>query len=174
MPHGEYGAGDGRHGKSRERSRRKACGKAGILHADLDGKRLRLGCREFQQLAEAKTAAVAEQVMENHDGEHDSARGENLCGIVRDDCGHNHCNRNYGNERQNLHRAGSPLVEKLVELTDLLVYLFAAVRNPVALRIHRLVDHKRGDGIAVPGHELLVFVKSLALQEERRFGRDMP
>lgn len=115
MPHGEYSARNSRHRKSRERSCRKACRKSGILHTDFDGERLRLGCREFQQLAETKTAAVAEQVMKNHDGEHDSARGENLRGIVRNDRSHNHCNRNHGNERQNLHCAGSPLAEKFVD-----------------------------------------------------------
>ena len=115
MPHGEYGAGNSRHGKARERSRRKACRKSGVLHADFDGKRLRLGCREFQQLAEAKTAAVAEQVMENHDGKHDGTRGENLCGVVRDDCSYNHRNRNHRDERQDLHGTCSPFAEELVD-----------------------------------------------------------
>ena len=115
MPYGEDGAGDGRHGERRECRGGKACRKSRILHADFDGEGLRLGRRKFQQLAEAKTAAVAEQVMENHHGEHDSSRGENLYGIVRDDCGHNHRNRNYGNERQNLHGAGSPFAKKFVD-----------------------------------------------------------
>lgn len=82
MPYGEYGARNGRHGKRRECGACKACGEAGILHADFDGKRLRLGRREFQQFAEAKTAAVAEQIVENHDGEYDSTGRENLCSIV--------------------------------------------------------------------------------------------
>ena len=115
MPHGEYGAGNGRHGKARERSRRKACGESGILHADFDGESLCLGCREFQQFPEAESAAVAEQVVENYDGEHDGARRENLRCIVRDDCGYNHRDGNHRDERQDLHGTRCPLAEKLVD-----------------------------------------------------------
>ena len=115
MPNGEDGAGNACHGKRRERCRRKACRKSGILHADFDGKRFSFGRREVQQLSKPESAAVAEQVMENHDSEHDGTRGENLRGVVRNDSSHNHRNRNHGNERQNFDSPRSPLAEKLVD-----------------------------------------------------------
>ena len=115
MPHGEYGAGNSRHGEARERSRRKACGKAGILHADFDGKRLRLGRRKFQQFSKAESAAVTQQVVENHDGENDSARRKNFCSVVRNDRSHNHRDCNYRDEGQDFHGTGGPFAKKLVD-----------------------------------------------------------
>ena len=53
--------------------------------------------------------------MENHDSKYDSARRENLRGIVRDDGSHNHRDCNYRDERQNLHGAGRPLAKELVD-----------------------------------------------------------
>lgn len=115
VPHGEYGAGYSRHDKARERGRRKARGKARILHADFDGKCLRLGCREFQQLPEAEPAAVTEQVMEYHHREHDKTGRKDLCGVVRDDRRHNHRDGNHRDERQDLHGTCSPFAEELVD-----------------------------------------------------------
>ena len=115
VPYGEDGAGNSRHGKARERGRSKACSESGILHADFDGECLRLGCREFQQLAEAKAAAVAEQVVENYDGENDSARRKNFCSVVRNDRSHNHRDGNYRDEGQDFHGTGGPFAKKLVD-----------------------------------------------------------
>jgi len=115
MPHGENCARNCCHSKARERSRSKACSESGILHADFDGECLRLGCREFQQLAEAKAAAVAEQVVENYDGEHDGTRGENLCGVVRNDRSHNHRDGNHRDERQDFDRPRRPFAKELVD-----------------------------------------------------------
>ena len=115
MPYGEDGARHGSHGKRRESRGSKACGKSGILHANFDGERLRLRRRELEQFAEPETAAVTEQVMENYHGENDRTGGKNFCRVMRNDCCHNHRNRNHGNEWQDFNCPRRKLAEKLVD-----------------------------------------------------------
>ena len=115
MPYGENGTRNGRHRQRRKRSRRKACGKPRILHADFNREGFCFGRRELEHFAETKATAVTEQVVKNHHGKHDSTRGENLRCIVRNDSRNNHRNSNHGNERQNFNRPRCPFAKELVD-----------------------------------------------------------
>lgn len=115
VPYAEYGAGDGRERKRRERRGGEARREAGVLHTDLYCDSLLLGKRQAERLAHAEAERVAEHVVQDDDGEDQQPRRHNALRVRRDDGGYNHDYRRDGDERQYFDSLLRRLAEELVD-----------------------------------------------------------
>ena len=105
MPHAEHGA---RHGSKRHGREVHGCkrgGKAGVLHAHLDGQGAHLRLRQAKGAADSVAERITAHVVQHDDHDDQPADRHELRGISGHDCHDDEGNRDNGHEWKHL-RAG--------------------------------------------------------------------
>ena len=93
----------------------KRGGKAGVLHADLDGQRAHLVAAEAKDLADAIAQSVAAEVVQHDDNDDEPAHGHDLGSVGGNDSHDDEANGDDGDEGQDLRAGLGELLEEVVD-----------------------------------------------------------